>query len=159
MLASRKRESFVNPLGFRLRLLIKKHTDFVTTDCCARRSDEPPGFFISYWCCSVVHRDTRWNGFLSGTAGFQPAFPSTIWLLTSWRLERWPAGRQRSQEEARSAVASLTRALPKSCILIGQFGAREARASQKALFHAGFSNQAPVFPLITSMPISSIRGK
>ncbi|HKD23495.1 MAG TPA: hypothetical protein VKB71_15875, partial [Rhizomicrobium sp.] len=43
-LARRKCETLVYTPRFSWRRLIKWHTIFVTTDSCARRSDEPPGF-------------------------------------------------------------------------------------------------------------------
>jgi hypothetical protein len=64
-LAARKRESFVNLLSLRLCVLIKKYTQTTTTQSCARRSPEPPGFLLPV--------------FLPGTAGILPAFLSTIW--------------------------------------------------------------------------------
>src|SRR5215469_7619061 len=41
-LATRKCETLVYTPRFLWRRLIKWHTEFVTTDCCARRSPEPP---------------------------------------------------------------------------------------------------------------------
>jgi len=43
-LATRKCETLVYTPRFSWRRLIKWHTIFVTTDSCARRSPEPPGF-------------------------------------------------------------------------------------------------------------------
>src|SRR5215472_19079557 len=43
-LATPKCETLVYTPRFSLQRLIKWHTDFVTTQCCARRSIEPPGF-------------------------------------------------------------------------------------------------------------------
>jgi hypothetical protein len=45
-LTSQKRESFVNPARLPLTRLIKKHTHFVTTTCCARRPKRP-GFLLA----------------------------------------------------------------------------------------------------------------
>src|SRR5215469_7308804 len=83
-LARRKCETLVYTPRFSWRRLIKWHTLFVTTDSCARRPKRP-GFLLGAVLSGVaptLRGDTRSNGFLPGTAGVLPAFPSSVWSPT-----------------------------------------------------------------------------
>jgi hypothetical protein len=74
--------------------------------------------------------------------------------------ERFQSKRQRRGNTY--PVPGFARRLTKatnSCISIGQFRAGEIRASQKAIFHAGFSDQPRCSWLQTSMPVCETRAK